>query len=317
MNIINKFTLANINKNKKRTIVTTIGVALSTALICAVAGMIMSFQNTLVEYAKKEYGNYHACYMNIPNDQLKYIRDNVQTKEYFYSKTLGYAKLEGSKNDGKPYVYVLGMDSVALKENGLVLSKGRMPENDTEIIISKHIETTGRVYWNIGDTITLDIGTRQDKTGYVLNQHNPYQPEDFTISTVDGEIKEKYDKSEEEIVNTKRKQYKIVGIIERPNGRLEDFSAPGYTIITYMTDKQIADTSNEPYGTNISVLFKKPTASRDTMNKIGKTLEENTGKTFKVIRNSSLLEAQGGLSEESLQVIYNLRSNNNRNNSCK
>ncbi len=107
MNIINKFTLSNLNKNKKRTIVTTIGVALSTALICAVAGMIMSFQNTLVEYAKKEYGNYHACFINIPGNQVKYIKDNVQIKEYFYSKALGYAKLDGSLNEAKPYVYVI------------------------------------------------------------------------------------------------------------------------------------------------------------------------------------------------------------------
>lgn len=107
MNIINKFTMSNLNKNKKRTIVTTIGVALSTALICAVAGMIMSFQNTLVEYAKQEYGDYHACYMNIPNDQLKYIQNNIEVKSYFMSKSVGYAKLEGSLNEAKPYVYVI------------------------------------------------------------------------------------------------------------------------------------------------------------------------------------------------------------------
>ena len=44
MNIINKFTIKNLKKNKKRTIVTIIGIALSTALICAVAGMVMSFR---------------------------------------------------------------------------------------------------------------------------------------------------------------------------------------------------------------------------------------------------------------------------------
>lgn len=319
MNIINKFTASNLKKNKKRTIVTTIGVALSTALICAVAGMIMSFQNTLVEYAKKEYGNYHVCFKSIPKDQVQYIRDNVKIEECFYSKTLGYAKLNGSLNENKPYVYVLGMSDKALKENGLVLTKGRMPENDSELVISRHMEYNGRVYLNVGDTITLDVGIRQDGSGYVLNQNNPYRTGQSTNS-LNGDpddMQVTYEEDTEEIVNTKKKQYKIVGVIERPNSLIEDYSAPGYTVITHMTDEEIATTSNEAYGTNISVLLKKPTESRATIKQINKTLEDNTGKTFKVIRNSSLLESQGGLSDASLQVVYTLRSNNNWHNSSK
>ena len=62
MNILNKFTIKSLSKNKKRTIVTIIGVALSTALICAVAGMCMSFQKTLVETSKEADGNFHIIY---------------------------------------------------------------------------------------------------------------------------------------------------------------------------------------------------------------------------------------------------------------
>ena len=37
MNILNHFTIRNLKLNKKRTLVTIIGILLSTALICAVA----------------------------------------------------------------------------------------------------------------------------------------------------------------------------------------------------------------------------------------------------------------------------------------
>ena len=47
MNILNKLTIKNLKLNKKRTIVTIIGIMLSTALICAVAG-----------YGKQFYGNF-------------------------------------------------------------------------------------------------------------------------------------------------------------------------------------------------------------------------------------------------------------------
>ena len=76
MNILKKLTLKSLKLNKKRTIVTIIGIILSTALICAVAGMITSVQKTLINYAKSHSGNYHVCFKNIPNDELKYIKEN-------------------------------------------------------------------------------------------------------------------------------------------------------------------------------------------------------------------------------------------------
>lgn len=318
MNIINKFTLANLNKNKKRTIVTAIGIALSTALICAVAGMVMSFQNTVVEYAKNENGDYHICYEEIPISQLKYIQNNINIESYFLSKPLGYAKLEGSKNKDKPYVFITACNEKSLKNNGFVLTKGRMPENENEIVISKHIEYNARVYWNVGDTITLDVGTRKNQEGYILKQSNPYNMrEDVLVKTSET------DEFKEEIVNTKKKTYKIVGIIERPSYQFEDYSAPGYTLITYMTDEQIlsyidANEENEDYNiANISVTFKKPNKYEEVDKEINRVLFENTGKKYNQTKNMALLEYQGALKSTSLNALYSLRSNNNRNNNSK
>ena len=39
MNVLNKLTKKNLLLNKKRTVVTIIGIMLSTALVCAVAGL--------------------------------------------------------------------------------------------------------------------------------------------------------------------------------------------------------------------------------------------------------------------------------------
>ena len=39
MNILNELTIKNLKLNKKRTIVTIVGIVLSVALICAVAGI--------------------------------------------------------------------------------------------------------------------------------------------------------------------------------------------------------------------------------------------------------------------------------------
>ena len=50
MNILNKLTIKNLKLNKKRTIVTIIGIILSVALICAVASMVSSFRESLIRF---------------------------------------------------------------------------------------------------------------------------------------------------------------------------------------------------------------------------------------------------------------------------
>ena len=54
------------------------------------------------------------------------------------------------------------------------------------------------------------------------------------------------DSSSEKIVNTKTYTYKVVGIIERPDSSIEPYSAPGYTLITYL-DENLIDEKVDVY----------------------------------------------------------------------
>lgn len=65
MNVLNNLTIKNLKLNKKRTIVTIVGIVLSVALICAVAGMVTSFQATLVNIAITDGGNRHLTIENV------------------------------------------------------------------------------------------------------------------------------------------------------------------------------------------------------------------------------------------------------------
>ena len=56
MNLLNKLTIKNLKLNKKRTIVTIIGIMLSVALITAVSSMFFSVQESFINYEKKKGG---------------------------------------------------------------------------------------------------------------------------------------------------------------------------------------------------------------------------------------------------------------------
>ena len=232
MNLLDKLTIKNLKLNKKRTIVTIIGIMLSVALITAVTTIYVSGVKSLVTYEKLVKGNYHAEFLNVPLDDVAKIKNNLGVDKVFLTQEVGYAKISESKNVNKPYAYVLAFDKDSLKNLSISLIDGRLPENADEVVISNHLLTNGRVKLNVGDEITLDIGKRyidNDK----LDQSNPYN------------------KSGEIIKDTYSKTYKIVGISKRPTSSIEPYTAPGYTFITLLNQP---DKNND---VNVFALYNK------------------------------------------------------------
>ena len=212
MNLLNKLTIKNLKLNKKRTIVTIIGIMLSVALITAVASMYASGIKSLIALEKKQMGNFHIALYDISEDNIEDIKNINGIEEACVVNKLGYAKLNGSKNDFKIYADVNSYDKCALKNLSVNLIEGRLPENNKEIVIPKHLQTNGRIELHVGDKITLDIGKRVDD-GKDLTQ--------FVFLT-----------ETEKIIDTIKKEYTIVGVAERPSRYIEPTEDPGYTFIT-------------------------------------------------------------------------------------
>ena len=291
MDILKKFTKKNLKLNKKRTIVTIIGIMLSTALICAVAGMVSSTQKTLANTMRADHGNYHMRFENVPAEELKFIEENVNVESYFLTKNVGYAKLDGSINPGKPYLFLMEFDRNALQNSSFKIVEGRLPENENEVVISQHIIDNGGVELKVGDTLSLDVGTRRlVDDGSVLSQSNPYL----------GEEESQEENLQEEITDTINKTYTIVGIIERPSYELEDYQAPGYTIITY------SDNINNTDVANISVLFNNVGDYEETTEQIVNTVKEDTGVDISTVANVNVIRFDGGLSENTMNVLYGI-----------
>ena len=291
MDILKKFTKKNLKLNKKRTIVTIIGIMLSTALICAVAGMVSSTQKTLANAMRADHGNYHMRFENVPAEELKFIEENVNVESYFLTKNVGYAKLDGSINSGKPYLFLMEFDRNALQNSSFKIVEGRLPENENEVVISQHIIDNGGVELKVGDTLSLDVGTRRlVDDGSVLSQSNPYL----------GEEESQEENLQEEITDTEHKTYTIVGIIERPSYELEDYQAPGYTIITY------SDNINNTDVANISVLFNNVGDYEETTEQIVNTVKEDTGVDISTVANVNVIRFDGGLSENTMNVLYGI-----------
>lgn len=230
MNFMKTLTLKNLKLNRKRTIVTIVGIILATALLSALVTLVSSFQYSMIEYQKQKGGDFHVKFSNVKMSELSEFKNNRNIESTFETMGMGFAKLDGCKNEDKPYAYVMATDEAGFEKGCFNLIEGRMAKNEDEIVIPRHLKTNGRIDIKVGDEITLDIGKRYDSnTESVISENIAYEHEAETLT------------------DTVTKRYKVVGIMERPGYGMEDYSAAGYTFVTYSDELAAIDngTKNE------------------------------------------------------------------------
>lgn len=279
MNIISKLTLRHLKENKRRTLVTIIGVIISVAMLTAVSTLGVSFMALFQQQEIANTGEWHALYRDVNEEQLAMIHADDNTESIILSRDAGYANLKGSENNYKPYLFVREYNESGFEKFPIDLIEGRLPRNETELIISKHIETNGKVNFELGETINLAIGERQ----VALN--DDYLDQSRSLRTDD-------DLNVETLSDQQTKQFTIVGVMARPSW--EPIVAPGYTVLTYLSEDYL--TSSEPV--NVSVVW----------NKINRSALENAEKLGQQLNidaysfNSNLLRYYGVINQGNLRA---------------
>lgn len=312
MKVLNELSLKDLKLNKKRSIVIIIGIILSTALICGVAGLITSFQKTFIETAKNGQGNYHAIFYNVPKDELKYIEENRDVEKYYLSEEIGYSYLPNVKvstssgTEENPYVNIISMDDKFLNNMSINVQDGRLPENDGELAISARINEKFKTNYKVGDTITLNVGELKGTTD--SKKTNYYDEE---------KINEMPQTVEKEIVNTTKKTYKIVGIISRPTIAIEPYEVEWFTVITKMQTinkkANIAVLYTNPYDyvknteSINQMVIAKPGTEANEVNVVNGLKKTYKSYKYKLKINKELLSYEGAsLDDETLKTIYGL-----------
>lgn len=258
MNIFNKVALQGLKKSRTRTFVTIIGVALSAALITAIATFGVSLLNYMIKGAAQKNGDWHIAFLDVPSS---FVQERIQDKEVADTVTfdnIGYAALNGSKNPDKPYLFIVGFGEETFQTLPVKLLSGRMPENSGEILVSASVAANGGVKFSVGDTLSLDVGSRMNGSK-TLTQHDPYSYENEALAAQE------------------KRTYTVVGICQRPV--FEERTAPGYTLITK------ADEQSRTNNYTLFVKLEKPHTARVYAN--------STAENYAYIFNDDVLRFMG------------------------
>ena len=255
MSILNRLTIKNLRLNKKRTIVTIIGIILSTALMVGIGLLFSSFQDLMIRDTIGYSGKYEAKYNDVDLIKLNDIKNKNFT--YFYEKPIGFSKTQSS-NEYKPYMYITSVNREYFDE--LKLIEGDIPKNENEIVISNHVITNGGLDYKVGDIVTFTYGSRNIDGNITL----------ANSELVDGEF----------LTNEGTHTYKIVGIVDRSN--FESYSASGYTAFT-------VDVNSDNGNVNLYVMFNKNKNIIKQSEELAKELNYNGDINY----NSTLLALYG------------------------
>lgn len=162
MKITNKVTLRYMKLNKKRSIVTVIGIALSAMLFTSVFTVGTSFLNLFRANAEEAYGDWHYMLQDISDEDLETVKNDNSTQSAYvmnytclahYIENVDDVNSEYYIDPEFPYEFLpmAEVDNGLLNTKGFSLKEGRLPQNSSEVVVDYDIAKNLNI--KVGDTL--------------------------------------------------------------------------------------------------------------------------------------------------------------------
>ena len=242
MNLYTSLTLRYLKQNKRRTLVTIIGIILATALICGIGNICTSFMDYQMRDEIQSSGSFYATFTDIDKEKASVITKSSGVSEYGYKKNLGSVILD-KKNSTSLDINVF--DKNTINSFQITLKKGSYPKNESELIVTQDLLNK----WNkkIGDKITLNLGELiYDDMGMISKLKNPQKTTFKIVGTLDKALynskfaiagfdinsvdkNEKFDvsictKNPKDIYKTAISIRKNIGLVQKDNPKDESYN---------------------------------------------------------------------------------------------
>ena len=174
MNIIAKLTLRHLSANKKRTIVTILGIATSTALISAILFGVFSFFKFFGYLSVQTDGNVQAAFYELTADQVRSLKTDSRISIAGLTDTdplISGARVDSGKENRFRVGNVAHGDRDYFTEMVISDFDGRLPSNSSEIAVEEKFLDDNGLTIEPGDTLAFEQGNRY---GYDENGETVY-----------------------------------------------------------------------------------------------------------------------------------------------
>lgn len=276
MSIISKLSIRQLFSNKKRTILTIIGVIITVAMLTAVFTFGSSFQMMMRNEVLNRTGEWEVCYSGVNSTNLAVIAEDENTKSYWLEKDKGLAKINDDREKTYQFLSITEVGEPRLSNRNIVLESGRLPERQGEIAVPAGLGFT------VGQQLTLDTGYRQ-----LLSSDTPGEEP----AVVSGNYP--FMEEDERFVATGTVSYTVVGLMKAERNYNGGAAADAYAYF----DKSAltATTRADMYVSHHTVSAALLKDAKSLAEKAGMPVEqlEDGGKNYPVSYNSDLLRTYG------------------------
>lgn len=180
MNIMNRLTWRAMAKNRTRTIVTVLGIVLSTALFCAVTTMGSSILRYLIDLQIAIGGDYHVSATVLSAEEAQKVRTQENVTSAAQAGIVGVVNFYGQEMGSNSAVVKACNAQYFSTMPGFDHVEGRLPQNSGELVIGEYLlhtmEAKGYAV-SIGSEVSLPVTPAVE----AMEQGDPTAP-GFTIT---------------------------------------------------------------------------------------------------------------------------------------
>ncbi len=139
-----------LKSNKKRTILTIIGIILSVALITSICTFILTVQNSMIENEKKNTGAFHVGLVGISESDLSKVEVNPRVESVGVFKGAEPVPFINNKSIQLNYLNEASFDLM-----NVTLEEGQIPKKENEIVIERWILKYFEDGVKVGDSVKI------------------------------------------------------------------------------------------------------------------------------------------------------------------
>ncbi|QIB27963.1 ABC transporter permease [Caloranaerobacter azorensis] len=146
-------TVKYLKNQKKRTILTIIGIILSVALISSIPTMFYSMQKSEIKMVKQTVGDFHFAYSNVEYDLLNRLKNNPKVEDISVQVDV----IKDITFNGKYKITITELNKKGFEMLPIHIKQGRLPQNNSEILIEKWALEKMDNKPGINDKVVFDV----------------------------------------------------------------------------------------------------------------------------------------------------------------
>lgn len=166
--------------NKKRTVLTVIGIILSVALISSIGLFFKGIQLAQIEDAKNNYGSYHIVYSKVDKDLLSKIQNNpkiaksgllINGEEMEIQKGVKVGEVIATNKALELLPYKIKEGKFPEKEKDIAIEKWVLKSIDKNAKLGNQITIAGKEY-TLAGILEDSVKSQMDNQGVLLSVNN-------------------------------------------------------------------------------------------------------------------------------------------------